>query len=282
MKVAKLTISTMEDMRRATALPGSGLRFAKSAAYGLLPVIGILIFWEITTRLEIFPPIIFPPISAVASSLYDMTVTGTLLVDVAGTFRRLTISVVFGSVIGVALGAAMGYFGVVEKIVAPSLSFLLSIPGTAFFPLTMMWFGLNETAILVILVYEVVLTTALSTWSGVKMIEPTILNEGRSLGASGFSLFYRVLVPAALPSIITGFRLAFARAWRILIVAEMLVSLGNGLGYRLYWAREMFLSSQLYAGLFVVGLVGLLIERAFLRPLEVMTVQRWGTLRELD
>lgn len=260
----------------------AGLRTARSVGYGLLPVLAILVFWETASRLELFPPIIFPPISAVFAALVDMTLNGTLLIDVAGTFRRLVISVVFGSVIGVSLGAAMGYFSVVEKIVAPSLNFLLSIPGTAFFPLTMMWFGLNETAILVILVYEVVLTTALSTWSGVKMIDPTILSAGRALGAHGYSLFTRVLVPAALPSIITGFRLAFARAWRILIIAEMLVSLGSGLGYRLYWAREMFLSDRLYAGLFVVGLVGLLVERLILRPLEVMTVQRWGTLRDLD
>lgn len=273
---------TVERARESRAWVRAGLRAARTAGYGLLPVLAILILWEITSRLEIFPPIIFPRLESVASALFDMAFSGTLLVDVAGTFRRLAISVVFGSAIGVALGAAMGYFSVVEKIVAPSLNFLLSIPGTAFFPLTMMWFGLNETAILVILVYEVVLTTALSTWSGVKMIDPAILNAGRSLGARGHSLFYRVLVPAALPSIITGFRLAFARAWRILIIAEMLVSLGSGLGYRLYWAREMFLSEQLYAGLFVVGLVGLLIERLFLRPLEVLTVQRWGTLRDLD
>ena len=274
--------SALEDARKPNPIARAGMRSARAIGYGLLPVLAVLILWEITSRLEIFPPIIFPPMSSVFAALVDMTVNGTLLVDVAGTFRRLVISVVFGSVIGVALGAAMGYFSVVEKIVAPSLNFLLSIPGTAFFPLTMMWFGLNETAILVILVYEVVLTTALSTWSGVKMIDPTILSAGRALGAHGYSLFYRVLIPASLPSIITGFRLAFARAWRILIIAEMLVSLGNGLGYRLYWAREMFLSDRLYAGLFVVGLVGLLIERLFLRPLEVMTVQRWGTLRDLD
>lgn len=274
--------STLETVRKSRPLARAGLRSARSVGYGLIPVLLVLICWEITTRLELFPPIIFPPISSVLGALVDMTVNGTLLADVAGTFRRLVISVVFGSIIGVALGSAMGYFSVVEKIVAPSLNFLLSIPGTAFFPLTMMWFGLNETAILVILVYEVVLTTALSTWSGVKMIDPAVLNAGRSLGAKGHSLFLRVLVPAALPSIITGFRLAFARAWRILIIAEMLVSLGSGLGYRLYWAREMFLSEQLYAGLLVVGLVGLLVERLFLRPLEIMTVQRWGTLRDLD
>jgi ABC-type nitrate/sulfonate/bicarbonate transport system permease component len=91
-----------------------------------------------------------------------------------------------------------------------------------------------------------------------------------------------VLIPAALPSIISGYRLAFSRCWRILIVAEMLVSVSSGLGYRIYWAREFFHSDIVYGALFVVGFIGLLIERVFLRTLEVMTVERWGTMRELS
>jgi ABC-type nitrate/sulfonate/bicarbonate transport system permease component len=95
-------------------------------------------------------------------------------------------------------------------------------------------------------------------------------------------MFWRVLIPAALPSIIAGYRLAFSRCWRILIVAEMLVSVSAGLGYRIYWAREYFNSDLVYGSLFVVGVVGLLIERVLLRTLEVMTVERWGVMRELD
>ena len=118
--------STLETVRKSRPLARAGLRSARSVGYGLIPVLLVLICWEITTRLELFPPIIFPPISSVLGALVDMTVNGTLLADVAGTFRRLVISVVFGSIIGVALGSAMGYFSVVEKIVAPSLNFLLS------------------------------------------------------------------------------------------------------------------------------------------------------------
>jgi ABC-type nitrate/sulfonate/bicarbonate transport system permease component len=110
----------------------------------------------------------------------------------------------------------------------------------------------------------------------------SLIRAGRAFGVSGFSMFARVLIPAALPSIIAGYRLAFSRCWRILIVAEMLVSVSAGLGYRIYWAREYFNSEIVYGALFVVGIVGLLIERVFLRTLEVMTVERWGVMRELD
>jgi ABC-type nitrate/sulfonate/bicarbonate transport system permease component len=116
----------------------------------------------------------------------------------------------------------------------------------------------------------------------VKSIDLSLIRAGRAFGASGPSMFWRVLFPAALPSIITGYRLAFSRAWRILIVAEMLVSAAAGLGYRLYWARELFQTDVVYAGLLVVGTAGLLLERVVLRTLEKVTVERWGTVRELE
>jgi ABC-type nitrate/sulfonate/bicarbonate transport system permease component len=166
-------------------------------------------------------------------------------------------------------------------LIAP-MNFLLAIPGTAMFPLSMIWFGLTELAITSILMYEVALTVMLNTWTGVKTVDVSLIRAGRAFGVSGFSMFWRVLIPAALPSIIAGYRLAFSRCWRILIVAEMLVSVSAGLGYRIYWAREYFNSDLVYGSLFVVGVVGLLIERVLLRTLEVMTVERWGVMRELD
>jgi ABC-type nitrate/sulfonate/bicarbonate transport system permease component len=159
---------------------------------------------------------------------------------------------------------------------------MLAIPGTALFPLTMLWFGLSEWAILSILIYEVVLTVMANTWVGVKSIDLSLIRAGRAFGATGASLFWRVLMPAAMPSIISGYRLAFSRAWRMLIIAEMLVSVGAGLGYRLYWARESFQTDVVYGGLLVVGIVGLLFERVVLRTAEAFTINRWGTVRELD
>ena len=115
-----------------------------------------------------------------------------------------------------------------------------------------------------------------------KTVDSVLIRAGRAFGAGPISILWRVLVPAALPSIISGYRLAFSRCWRILIVAEMLVSVSAGLGYRIYWGREFFNSDVVYGSLFVVGCVGLFIERVFLRSLEVLTVERWGAMRELN
>ena len=257
-------------------------RMCADVLYVAAPVVVVLIAWELFARFGGVPAALFPSVGAIFRALAKMSLEGTLWADIGGTFSRLLKCVVVGAIVGTPLGALMGYFRGWERALVAPLNFLLAVPGTALFPLTMLWFGLSEMAILSILIYEVVLTVMANTWTGVKSIDLSLIRAGRAFGATGASLFWRVLLPAALPSIIAGYRLAISRAWRILIIAEMLVSVGAGLGYRLYWARESFQTDVVYAGLLVVGIVGLLFERVVLRTAEAMTVNRWGTVRVLD
>jgi ABC-type nitrate/sulfonate/bicarbonate transport system permease component len=255
---------------------------ARNVGTGLIPVaIGALV-WEAISRSGHVSPALLPSIGSILSALYQMGVNGSLISDVGSTFERLLKSVVIGIAIGTLFGTAMGYFRIWERLFNIPLNFLLSIPGTALFPLSLIWFGLNEWAILSILIYEVALTVTTTTWTGVKSIDMSLIRAARAYGANGLHMLWRVLIPAALPAIISGYRIAFSRAWRILIIAEMLVSVTSGLGYRLYWAREFFHTEIIYAGLLVVGLCGLLLERVLLRTLEIATVQRWGMIRELS
>jgi len=239
------------------------------------------VLWQLAAKFAGLPPSLFPPLEDIFGALLRMANDGSLAADLAGTFRRLFESVLIGAFFGTVFGTMMGYFKLVERAFVAPMNFLLAIPGTALFPLTLIWFGLSEMAIISILIYEVALTVTVMTWTGVKSIELSLIRAGRVFGASGLPMLWRVLIPAALPSIISGYRLAFSRAWRILIIAEMLVSVTAGLGYRLYYAREFFHFDLVYAGLFVVGISGLLIERVLLRNLERATVNRWGTVREL-
>jgi ABC-type nitrate/sulfonate/bicarbonate transport system permease component len=255
--------------------------FARSVATASVPIVVILIGWELLAHFGNMPASLFPPLEAIFRALMRMVADGNLLADVFGTFRRLFESVFIGAAAGTVFGTMMGYFRWCERAFVGPMNFLLAIPGTALFPLSMIWFGLTETAIVSILIYEVALTVTVTTWTGVKTIDLALIRAAHIFGAEGFSIVWRVLIPGALPSIISGYRIAFSRAWRILIIAEMLVSVTSGLGYRLYYAREFFQYDLVYAGLFIVGLSGLLIERVIIRPLELITVSRWGTVREL-
>jgi ABC-type nitrate/sulfonate/bicarbonate transport system permease component len=264
-----------------TIRPGAR-RFLVDALYVLGPVVACLVIWQLVAKLSGLPKVIFPPLEDIFGALRTMVLEGTLYSDVKATLGRLIYSVIVGSVVGTIIGALMGSFRSWERALVGPINFLLAVPGTALFPLTMIWFGLSEAAILSILMYEVALTVTVNTWTGVKSVDLSLIRAGRAFGARGPTLFLRVLLPAALPSIITGYRLGLSRAWRILIIAEMLVSASAGLGYRLYWARELFQTDVVYAGLLVVGITGLVLERLILRTLERYTVQRWGTVRELD
>jgi ABC-type nitrate/sulfonate/bicarbonate transport system permease component len=255
---------------------------ARNLAFTILPIVVIMLAWELAVRLSHMPAAILPPLSSIFLAIWGMALDGTLWVDIGSTLSRLLQSAAVGIVVGTILGMAMGYFKIWERMLIAPMNFLLAVPGTAMFPLSMIWFGLTEFAITSILMYEVALTVMLNTWTGVKTVDVSLIRAGRAFGVSGFAMFWRVLIPASLPSIIAGYRLAFSRCWRILIVAEMLVSVSAGLGYRIYWAREYFNSEVVYGALFMVGVVGLLIERVFLRTLEVMTVERWGVMRELN
>jgi ABC-type nitrate/sulfonate/bicarbonate transport system permease component len=283
-----MAVTTSPDSRLAQPLAheqmrtGGGLATtARNMFFLVLPIVAILVAWELIARFSGMPEALLPTVSSIFAAIVRMAEEGFLVADVLATLRRLFESVFFGIIAGTILGVLMGYFRIWERILAAPLNFLLAIPGTALFPLSMLWFGLTERAITSILIYEVALTVMLNTWTGVKTVDPSLIKAGQAFGAGGISLFWRVLVPASLPSIISGYRLAFSRCWRILIVAEMLVSVTSGLGYRIYWGREFFNTDVVYGALFVVGIIGLLIERVFLRTLEVVTVERWGTMREL-
>jgi ABC-type nitrate/sulfonate/bicarbonate transport system permease component len=246
-----------------------------------LPLAFVLLVWEGIARLEIIHPALFPTVTEIFTKMWELTLEGIFLRDVAHSLLRLLSSVFFAIVIGTISGLLMGTSRWVEKVIIPPLNFFLAIPGIAIFPIVILWFGLTEKAIVFTLAFEASLSIMLNTWGGVKSVDVSLINAGRALGARGYRLFYKVLMPAALPAIITGYRQGFSRAWRILVAGEMLASIGSGIGFRIFEARAFLASDVMYAGVIVIGVLGFLLERVVLRSLEIFTVQRWGMVREL-
>lgn len=247
----------------------------------LLPLAFVLIVWEGVARLEIIHPALFPTVTEIFAKMWELTVEGIFLKDVAHSLLRLLSSVFFAMIVGTLCGLLMGTSRWVERVLIPPLNFFLAIPGIAIFPIVILWFGLSEKAIIFTLAFEASLSIMLNTWGGVKSVDVSLINAGRALGASGYPLFYKILLPAALPSIITGYRQGFSRAWRILVAGEMLASIGTGIGFRIFEARAFLASDVMYAGVIIIGILGFLLERVALRSLEIFTVQRWGMVREL-
>lgn len=247
-----------------------------------LPILAVLAVWELIAATGMIHAALFPSLQQIFSTMVSLTQQGILLQDVLGSLSRLLVSVIIGIALGTSIGLFMGTSRLVERALSPLLSFGLAVPGIALIPLAILWFGLTEKTIIAILALEVTLVVMLNTWGAVKTVEQRFINAARTMGADGLQLFLRVLLPGSLPGLITGYRLGFSRAWRILVAGEMLAGVANGLGYRIYEARQLLASDIVYAGIIVIGVFGLILERVFLRSLEAMTVERWGLVRSLE
>jgi ABC-type nitrate/sulfonate/bicarbonate transport system permease component len=281
--MVKATPATVSEAARELKPARRGLRHYYLSAFldNFLPLAVILLIWEGVARLQIIHPALFPTVTEIFAKMWELTLEGIFLRDVAHSLARLLSSVFFAIIVGTLAGLLMGTSRWIERVMIPPLNFFLAIPGIAIFPIVILWFGLSEKTIIFTLAFEASLSIMLNTWAGVKSVDVSLMNAGRALGAKGYRLFYKILIPAALPEIITGYRQGFSRAWRILVAGEMLASIGTGIGFRIFEARAFLASDVMYAGVIVIGVLGFLLERVALRSLEIFTVQRWGMVREL-
>jgi ABC-type nitrate/sulfonate/bicarbonate transport system permease component len=265
-----------------TGAPGFGAKLGWVARTGLrqvlitaLPIVALFVIWQLVVSLAGYSPAILPGPIAVFESIGRMAADGILLSDAGVSFYRMAIGLLVGVPLGTVLGLAMGVSRWSERGLAPLMDFGLATPGIAFIPLAILWFGLTDLTVISILILEVVLVVMLTTWTSVRGVEPALLNAARTMGVTGPALFGRVLFPASLLGIIGGYRMAFSRAWRVLVAGEMLAGVSGGLGFRIDESRTSFQADRVYAGIIVIGVVGVLLERFVLRSLEAMTVDRW-------
>ncbi|MEA1834949.1 ABC transporter permease subunit [Methylobacterium durans] len=156
------------------------------------------------------------------------------------------------------------------------------LPAIALLPLAMLWFGLGETALLFVLVHSVLWPFALAALSGFQTVPETLRLVGRNYGLSGPNYVVRILIPAALPALISGLKIGWAFAWRTLIAAELIfgvTSQQSGLGWFIFRNRNELLTDKVFAGLITVIAIGLFVELAVFRSIEHATIRRWGMQR---
>ena len=252
----------------------------KAVVLNLAPLVGLLVIWQIMANSGTLHPVLFPPLEQIWATMLKQADSGLLWLDIWHSLYRLLIGALLAIVTGTVLGLLMGMNYVVERILAPPMYFFLAVPGLALFPIVILWFGLNDFTLISVVWFEGTITVMVAAWTGVKTVDAALIRAGRAMGAKGWKLFFLVLVPGALPGLIAGYRIAFSRAWRIVVTGEMIVALEAGLGFRIFLARDFLAADMMYAGIVVVGVLGLIVERVCLRTIELGTVQRWGTLRE--
>jgi len=225
-----------------------------------------------------FSPKLFPGVDKIVSAFVRLMVTGILPVHAFWTLVRLVVGFGLGAALGVAVGMAMGRSRWAEDLLLPIVSVGNPIPGLAYAPLFVIWFGLGDVPAILLVGFAASFPVAVNTWTGVKAVKEIWIRAARSMGAGERQLFRKVVLPGALPYLLTGLRLGLARAWRVLIAVEMLTSVRLGLGWLIFGAREFLNTDVMLAGIAVIGLVGLGLEKLVFERLERFTVVRWGMM----
>jgi NitT/TauT family transport system permease protein len=231
--------------------------------------------WALLAKLRIWPPYLFPPPWTVGEALWAGFKDHSFLIGVAATMQRMLIGYSLSVVLGMVLGLGVASNEFLEETVGPLLVSLQSLPSVCWVPLAILWFGLTEKAILFVVLMGCVLSVTIAMEDGRKQMPKIYTMAGRNLGASGFRLFWYVMLPASLPYIISGLKQGWAFGWRSLIQAEM-IFLTLGLGQLLMMGRDLNDMSQVIAVMLMIIALGYLVNRVVFRTMERALQSRWG------
>jgi ABC-type nitrate/sulfonate/bicarbonate transport system permease component len=256
--------------RRSIARP---LRSIAAAALPFVVVGGI---WEIVAHLGVFPERLFPTLETIAATLVRLTLSGLLPRHAVETLFRLLAGFAIAGTVGVLAGIAMGRSRRAQDILLPLVSLGAPIPGLAYAPLFLLWFGVGNLSAILLVGFVAMFPVILNTWTGVKAVKEIWVRSALALGASDRRLFRTVVLPGALPYILTGLRLGLAQAWRILVAVEMLASVSWGLGWLIFGSRKFLNTDVMLAAIVVIAVIGLALEKFVFQRLENYTVVRWG------
>jgi NitT/TauT family transport system permease protein len=235
----------------------------------------LLATWEGLSRSGLWSPHLFPGPSTVAKSLGALIADGRLGSATLRSLGRLGRAYLISVGIGIPLGLANARLSFFRNAVKPVVMGLQALPSICWLPLALLWFGLNDAAILFVVVMGSVLSIAIATEDGVNGIDPQLIRVAHTLGVRGSRFSLGVLLPAALPGIVTGLKLGWSFAWRALLAGELLFVSG-GLGQLLTVGRELMDVPLVMAVMVAIIAIGILVDRVFFQTVETRVRRRWG------
>ncbi len=245
----------------------------------LLPVIVFMALWQLMVATEIIPENRLPSPINIILGIKELFVTGmppgsTLLTHIAESMKRVLAGLALAIVAGLPLGIFMSYWRKLGDMLHPLVEMLRPIPPLAWVPISILWFGIGDRSASFIIFLGAFFPILLNTINGVLSIKPRFIEAAIILGAKRGNLFFKVLLPGAMPSIITGIRIGVGIAWMTLVAAEFTgVKSGYGLGYMIMTARDIQRADLILAGMAVIGFIGYCID-LIIRKIE-QKLLRW-------
>ena len=222
---------------------------------GLLPLLGLLVLWQVAVWAQVYPQVLLPPPMKVADAF--LSHTSEIALNLLASLSRVAIGIGTSFAVGVPLGLLIGRFAWLDRLFDWSIQAFRSIPPISLIPMAMLFFGIGDQPAIVLIFLAGLWPLLLNTIFGVRNIERTLLKVATAAGASEALVLRDIILPAVLPNIFTGLRLAIGGGWLTVVTAEM-IAVKSGLGYMILNAQMTFRPELIFAGIIVIGGVGLL------------------------
>jgi NitT/TauT family transport system permease protein len=235
----------------------------------------LLVAWYLLAHSGFWPEYLFPDPPAVGSSLISGFTDGSFILAILVSLRRLALGYGISLIIGLILGLIIGRNRYIEETLGSLILGLQALPSVCWIPFALLWFGLNERAMIFVVVMGALFSITLGVDAGVKNTPPLYLKAARNMGASGLALSTQVILPAALPAILTGLKQGWTFAWRSLMAAE-LIYITPSLGSTLDTGRNLADLALMLAVMLIIVVIGITIDGLIFGPLEKNVRERWG------
>ncbi|WP_323149107.1 ABC transporter permease [Pseudomonas oryzihabitans] len=274
-------LAPLDDLPLAVELPLATRLWSQAWLRKLVILAILMLAWEVAARWQ-GNDLLLPSFLQTAAAFWDGLVTGELPAKVAISLGILLKGYLLGVVLALALSALAVSTQFGRDLLGTLTSMFNPLPAIALLPLALLWFGLGENSLVFVLVHSVLWPMALNTYSGFLGVSDTLRMAGRNYGLTGLRYVGLILIPAALPAIISGLKIGWAFAWRTLIAAELVFGASSGkggLGWYIFQNRNELYTDRVFAGLAAVIIIGLLVEGLVFATLERLTVKKWGMQR---
>jgi len=252
------------------------LRLAGAVATRTVALLALAVVWEVFPRVGLVDRTFLPPLSEVLSAWWQLVRSGELLTHAEASLGRSLVGFGLAVVVAIPLGLLIGWYRPVAVLLNPLLELFRNTAALAILPVFVLILGIGETSKIAVILYACAWPILLNTISAVRTVDPLLIKAARSLGLGPLRLFQKVVLPAAVPSIFTGIRLAGAYAILILIAAEM-VGAKAGLGYLINYAQFNFDVPDMYAGIITISGIGIVVNQ-----LLILLERRFSTWRTTD
>lgn len=244
---------------RPVPFRGGGFTHRRLGPVAPLVFVAIIVVWEIGSRTGVISNIALPAPSEAFGAFMDLVRTGMLWKHLGASLYRLIVGWTAGSLLGIAVGLAIGLFSVARAGALPLVSALFPIPKIALLPLFIIWFGIGEGSKVATILFGTFFPTVIATYSGVDGVDRNLIRMAQSFGLPWHSIVRKIVVPGALPTILSGFRISSSIAIVLLVAAEM-IGAEYGVGAYILMAGSLFALDQLIAGVAILSIIGLTIS----------------------